>query len=151
MIDGLTDILDIALDREIVSQTFYIAGQKKTQDRGAIELMKELAAEEQKHYIWIKNFRDSGPGNFSWSRQNLPDLMISEYLVDPQISEGVGLQEVLITAMKREQYSIEFYTRMEQGMQIESGRQLCRRLIDAEKDHKAKLENLYENIFLKEG
>ncbi len=35
VVDELTELLDIAMDREIVSQAFYIAGQKKTQDPGA--------------------------------------------------------------------------------------------------------------------
>ena len=151
MIENLRELLDIALDREIVSRAFYTAGQKKTQDPGAVEMMKELAAEEEKHYEWIKSFRDTGIKPVELAAQGLPDLMISEYLVDPQISEGAGLQEVLITAMKREQYSIEFYTRMEMVIQLETGRQLCRRLVGAERNHKAKIEDLYERLFLKEN
>jgi rubrerythrin len=76
--------------------------------------------------------------------------MISEYLVDPGIAEGAGLQEVLIAAMKREQYSVEFYNGLERAMTDGPGRQFCRKLILAEEGHKAKLEDLYENLFLKE-
>jgi rubrerythrin len=57
MIDELTNLLDIAMDREIVSQSFYLAGQKKTQDAGAIQLMKELADQELRHFQWIKTSR----------------------------------------------------------------------------------------------
>jgi rubrerythrin len=151
MIEGLIELLDIALDREIVSQVFYTAGQKKTRDPGAITLMKELASEEQKHYMWIKSFRDSGLNRADRFPQKLPDMKISEYQTDPGISEGAGLQEVLIAAMKREQYSMEFYTEMDHLMLNEAGHQLCRKLILAEEGHKARLEELYETLFLKEN
>lgn len=151
MADELTELLDIAMDREIVSQAFYIAGQKKTRDPGAIELMKELAAEEQKHYEWIKHFRDTGLKAAEWSLEKLPDLMLSEYLIETTISADAGIQDVLTAAMKREQHSIEFYAKMDQVMQNDSGHQLCRKLIGAETNHKAKLEDIYETLFLKEN
>lgn len=60
MRDELTELLDAAIYKEIASQAFYIAGQKKTQDPGAKALMKELAEEELKHSQWLKNLKEGG-------------------------------------------------------------------------------------------
>jgi rubrerythrin len=151
MIGELTELLDIAMDREIASQAFYIAGQKKTRDQGAIELMKELAAQELKHLEWIKNFKESGLSSKDWSPKNLSALNISEYLVDANIAEGAWLQDVITAAMKREQHSVEFYSQMMQVMNSETGKRLCERLSSEELNHKNKLEIFYHDYFLKEN
>jgi rubrerythrin len=144
------DLLDIALDREIVSEAFYIAGQKKTTDPGAIQLMRELAEEEAKHYRWIKNLKDRGSEKETRNSKKLPDLMIGEYLTDARISEGAGLQEVITTALKRELSSVEFYTKIKMDMGTRAGKQLCQRLVQAERNHKAKLEIFYDDLFNQE-
>lgn len=151
MIDELAQLLDIALDREIVSQTFYIAGQKKTTDPGAVQLMKELAEEEQKHYEWIKKFKETGRSGQSSGLKSQPDLGISNDLVNMDIKEGAMLQDVITTALKREDSSIEFYTKMKSAMTNEAGQRLCDKLIKAEMGHKKKLEVFYEDLFLKEN
>ncbi len=151
MIDELTELLDIAMDREIVSQAFYIAGQKKTQDPGAIQLMTELAEQEQKHYEWIKNYKDTRPTAKDWSPKSLPDLMISEYLIDTKIPEQAGLQDVITAAMKREQYSMDFYAKLKQVINSDPGKRLCERLIQEEQKHKTKLETFYDDLFNQEN
>jgi rubrerythrin len=151
MFDKLTELLDIALDREIASQAFYIAGQKMTQDPGAIELMRELADQELRHYQWIKDLKENGLNEKSWDPERLPGLMISEYLTDTRFSEGAGLQEVITVAIKREQYSVEFYTGLNEAMKGEDARQLCGKLINEELRHKTKLEKFYDDLFNKEN
>jgi rubrerythrin len=147
----VTDLLDIAMDREIVSEAFYTAYQKRTQDPGAIKLMQELAQEELKHYQWIKNLKDTGQASHDWHQQKLPDLKISEYLMDINITEGAGLQDVITVAIKREQSSVEFYININQMTENKAVRQLCEKLIQAERNHKAKLEIFYEGLFYQEN
>lgn len=150
MINEMTELLDVAIDREIVSQAFYIAGQKKTQDPGAIALMQELADEELHHYEWIKKLKETGLRSEDWSPAKIPDLKISEYLADTNLTEGAGLQEVITVAMKREQHSIEFYSGLQKAMKSQPAAQLCGKLVLAEQNHKMKLETFYERYFLKE-
>jgi rubrerythrin len=151
MLNEITELLNIAMDREIVSQAFYIAGQKKTQDPGGIELMKELSYQELKHCELIKRFKENYPNTKEWYSKKLPDLMISEYLVDINLSESAGLQDIITIAMKREQYSIEFYSRMKKLAKGQAARQLCELLAKEEFNHKVKLEKYYEDFFLKEN
>ncbi len=151
MIDELSRLLDVAMDREIVSQSFYIAGQKKTQDPGAIRLMQELADQELQHYHWIQEFKDRGLTSSPRHTEKLADLKISEYLNEVHIAEGIGLQDVVIAALKREQHSVEFYQGMQQVMDTPQGQELCDRLAHEELHHKQKLEFLYDDLIRQEN
>jgi rubrerythrin len=151
MTSDLSELFDTAMDREIVSQAFYVAGQKKTQDPGAIELLKELAYQEQRHYELIKDFKDNHPDENKWKSRSLDELMISEYLADVNLSEAAGLQDIITVAMKREQSSVEFYSQMQQLADSKAAGQLCEQLIYEEKKHKTKLETFYDDLFFKEN
>jgi rubrerythrin len=151
MINELTELLDIAIDREIASEAFYVASQKKTADQGAIELMQELAREEAKHYQWIKGLKGKAVSTQSWHPEKVPDLMVSEYLIDTPISDSAMLQDVITAAMKREQYSMEFYSKMKHLSEDRPVKQLCERLMQEERNHKMKLEIFYDDLFYKEN
>lgn len=151
MTDEINELLKIAMDREIVSESFYIAGQKKTDDPGAIQLMKELAAQEKSHYQWIKEFKEGGGVEKIPHKEKVQDLMIGQNLPDIDIAEGAGLQDVITAAIKREQHSIEFYSQMPQVLSTEEGRKLCERLGHEELHHKQKLETFYDDLLKKEN
>jgi rubrerythrin len=151
MQEELVALLDVALDREIVSQSFYLAGQKKTQDVGAIRLMQEMYQAEEKHYAWLMEFKAQGARLKVESPGVMHDLMISETLVDTGIPSQAGLQDVIVAAMKREENSVDFYSKMKQAMDNESGKTLCDRLILEETHHKLRLEKFYDDFFNKEN
>jgi len=145
--DELTELLDMAMYREIASQAFYIAGQDLTQDLAAKTLMKELAEEESKHLQKLKKLKERGLTRLSWHQKEVPNLRISEYLTGGNTLENAGLQDTLVFAMKREQQAVEFYSKMMSVMRDRSAKQLCRRLVDEELNHKLRLEILYDDLF----
>ena len=147
MSDELTDLLDTALYKEIASQALYTAAQGKTGDPGARVLMKELAEEELKHSQWLKRLKEAGMGKRGWHREKVPGLMISEYLTGPDTIESAGLQETLVFAIKHEQQSIEFYSRMMSVMKDKAAKRLCERLVQEELKHKLRLETFYDDLF----
>ena len=147
MPDELTELLDNAIYKEIASQAFYLAGQSKTQDPGARALLKELAEEELKHSQWLKKYKEEGLVKQDWHREKIPNLMISEYLTGGGVGEGAGLQDVLVSAMKREQQAIEFYSKMMSILRDETAKNLCQRLVHEELKHKLKLETFYDDLF----
>ncbi len=147
MPDELTELLDMAVYKEIASQALYEAGQGRTQDPGARALMKELAEEELKHSKWLKDFKERGLEKRGWHRQKVPNLMISEYLTGGESLEGAGLQDTLIFALKHEQQAIEFYLKMMGIMRDAMAKRLCERLVHEELKHKLKLETFYDDLF----
>ena len=146
MSDELNELLDTAIYKEIASQAFYIAGQSKTQDPVARALMKELAQEELRHAEWLKDLKDKGAEKLTWHRERVPNLMISEYLTGGDTLENVGLQDVLIFAMKREQQAVEFYSKLMGVVRNEAAKHLCERLVHEELKHKLRLETVYDNF-----
>ena len=147
MVDELVELIDTAIYKEIASQAFYIAGQRTTQDQGAKTLMKELAEEELKHSQWLKDIKEKGVERSSWHQDEVPNLRISEYLTGGETLEGAGLQDTLIFAMKREQQSIEFYSRLMGVMIDEAAKHMCERLVHEELRHKLRLEMFYDDFF----
>lgn len=147
MPDELTDLLDTAIYKEIASQAFYIAGQSKTQDPGARALMKVLAQEESRHAEWLKDLKEKGVEKLNWRQERVQNLMISEYLTSSETLEGAGLQDTLTFAMKREQQSIEFYSKLMSVMRDEAAKRLCERLVHDELKHKLRLEMFYDDFF----
>ena len=147
MADELTELLDTAIYKEIAAQVFYIAGQNKTEDPGAKALLGELAEQELKHAELLKDLKAKGLVKQDWHQERVPNLRISEYLTGPDTAEGVGLQEALILAMKREQQSVEFYSNMMGIMRDEATKHLCEKLVHEELKHKLKLEMYYDDLF----
>jgi len=147
MSDELTELLDTAIYKEIASQAFYVAGQSKTEDPGAKALMKELAEEELKHSQLLKSLKEKGLGKLGWHREKMPNLMISEYLTSGETLEGVHLQDTLIFAMKREQESVDFYSRMLGVVMDRDAKRVCQKLVSEELKHKLRLEVFYDDLF----
>ncbi len=149
MDDEIVELLDSAVYKEIASEALYLAVQYQTDDPGASELMHELAVEEKKHSQWISELRDKGTAR-SWHKGAVADLKISEHLTGPDHLDGAGLQDTLVFAMKREQQSVDFYSRLMALMRTRAGKVLCRRLANEELRHKLKLELVYDDLFLGE-
>ena len=149
MEEEIVELLDSAIYKEIASESLYLAVREKTDDPGARELMQDLALEEKKHSQWITALRDKGATR-SWHKGAIMDLKIGEHLSAPDHLEGAGLQDTLIFAIKREQQSVEFYSRMMGAMRTQRGKKLCMRMAGEELRHKLKLEILFDDLFLGE-
>jgi rubrerythrin len=150
MTDELSDLLDSAIYKEIAAQAFYEAGQSKTEDAGAKELLKELAREEVGHTERLKKFKEKGLSTRMWHRGKVRDLKLSDYLVGANTLEGAGLQDVLISAIKREQQAIDFYSKMTGVLREQTAKHLCESLVHEELRHKLRLEILYDDLFYHE-
>ena len=147
----LEELLETAIYKEIESQAVYIAGQRNTQDAGAVTLMKQLAEEELRHSEWLKKLRERGVQGVAWHPVKASSLMISEYLTGVSTLEGASLQDTLVFAMKREQQAAEFYTSMMSLIRTKSAKRLCQKLAAEELRHKLKLEIFYDDLFYGEN
>jgi rubrerythrin len=152
MNEALQEVLDTAIYQEVASQAVYRAAQTQTDDPAAIELLKELEAEEVKHAAWLKDLRESGAaGETKCYPERIPNLKLSDFLSAPETLNRAGLQETLAFAIKREQAAIDFYSRLMGTLPDAQAKDLCECLVQDELKHKHKLELYYEALFLKEG
>lgn len=147
MEDEIAELLDSAIYKEIASEALYLAVQDKTTDPGASKLMQELAGEERDHAEWIREQKDKATARY-WHRSPVVDLKVTEHLTSPDSLEGAGLQDTIIFAIKREQQSVEFYSKLTAVMRTRRGKALCAKLASEELRHKLKLEIFYDELFL---
>ena len=140
------ELVQLGIKKESDTQAFYLYWAQRSADPGARVLLSELAQEEFKHRVFFENFKEtdlqrSGPAE-------VLDLHIGDYLVEKEISEDSSIQDVLISAIHREESAIRFFEYL-------SGRggtmqPTFERLAGEEKKHKLRLETFYDDNILTE-
>jgi rubrerythrin len=73
--------------------------------------------------------------------------MISEYFTGGETLEGAHLQDTLIFTMKREQQSVDCYSRMIGVIIDRDAKRVGQKLVVEELKHKLRLEILYDDLF----
>ncbi|MEJ2699487.1 MAG: ferritin family protein [Desulfuromonadales bacterium] len=140
-----SEIVHMASRKEEESVRFYRKAAGMIQLSGTRQLLLELADEETKHKDMLDNLdlqaiEDAHP-------EKIPDLHISEYLVEPPFSEHMHYDEILRMAMKREEKSVHLYEHLLEKSPEEKGRRLLEFLLEQEHRHKYRLEREYdENV-----
>ncbi len=142
----IQEIIQFAIDKEKDAQTFYRSAATLSQYPGISSLFLEMAAEEEKHQKLLEELPD--PLTLPESSKAVPDLKISDYLVDLKFHKDMKYQEVMILAMKNEEKSLKFYRAWEAKAQDPAQKKLFTYLADQEAEHKYRLESIYDEKIL---
>jgi rubrerythrin len=141
------DMLQFAVDREIESVRFYTEASQKVKHSGTKELFLDFVRQEEKHK---QKLEEAGRGKISLVHiQNIPDLKISDYLVDSELNPEASYADILRTAMKREERSVKLYTDLKEKNTDKNLIVLFAFLVQEESKHKYSLEKLYDDEVLK--
>ncbi len=141
------EIIQFAIQREIDSINFYTQASKMTVPSGTKELFQDFAKAEEGHK---KRLEDVSAGKWDIGKiQRIPDLKISDYLVDTELKPNSGYADILRVAMKREERSVKLYTDLKEKNQDANLIQLFTFLIQEESKHKLYLEKIYDDEILK--
>jgi rubrerythrin len=81
--------------------------------------------------------------------EKIPNLKISDYLVEGELKPDISYAEILRIGMKREERSVKLYTDLKEKNQNEGLNNLFTLLIQEESKHKYSLEKLYDDEVLK--
>ena len=146
MLSTNQEIIQFAIDKEKDDQTFYRSAATLSQYPGIPSLFLELAAEEEKHQQLLEELPD--PSTLPERSAPIPDLKISDYLVDQKFHKDMKYQDVMILAMKNEEKSLKFYRTWEAQTQDPSQKKLISYLGDQEAQHKYRLESIYDEKIL---
>ena len=146
MLSTYQEIIQFAIDKEKDDQTFYRSAAKLSQYPGIPSLFLELAAEEEKHQQLLEELPD--PSTLPERSTPVPDLKISDYLVDQKFHKDMKYQDVMILAMKNEEKSLKFYRAWEARTQDPNQKKLFSYLGDQEAQHKYRLESIYDEKIL---
>lgn len=141
------EILRFAVGKEIEARDFYQEASAMARFSGAQELFLELSKQEEGHRKLLEDL-DMGKIT-SAAIQSLPDLKISDYLVDAELRPDIPYADILRIAMKREERSVKLYSDLHASATDESLRKLFSFLIQEETRHKYRLEKIYDEEILK--
>lgn len=144
----MDDILDLALEREDAAYRLYLNAAKKATNQSAKKIFDELAEQESGHKKLILRLDKQKIAGYAFTQ--VPDLGISEYLVNIPYHDNMTYQEILVYAMKSEEKSYRFYMEAEKMTDDPELKKLLLMLANEEKKHKFRLETLYEDKVLTE-
>lgn len=140
------EIIQFAIDKEKNAQAFYRSAAGLSQYPGIPALFNELAAEEQKHEDLLRNL--GSLANVPEPTGKVPDLKISDYLIEMKFYPEIKYQEVMMLAMKNEEKSLKFYSTWAEKSADPEHKKLFAHLAEEEAKHKLRLESIYDQELL---
>lgn len=141
------EIIQFAIDKEIEAFNFYTGASQNAKYSGGKELFLSLAKEEEGHRKLLENLNVE---KVSQKRiEKVPDLHISDYMVEVEMNPGLSYADTLRIALKREEKSLTLYNDMKDSNTDENLKKLFTLLANEEAKHKLKLEKTYDEEILK--
>ena len=128
--------------------TIYIRCVNKWQNiREPKNSLAELAEEEEKHRELLEHV--SVGKVFQGKLDPIPDLRISDYLIDVQCQPDSSYADILRLVMKNEEHSVKLYNDLKESCMDEDLKRLFEFLAHEEAKHKLKFEKIYDEEILK--
>lgn len=137
----IAEIISFAVKQEELSSALYLQAMEQAPDDKSRKLLSELAGEELEHSHLFAMIQEDGSGLPVFS--TLPETMVSEFLVDIPLHEGMTFAEVMIYAIKKEEKSSRFYRELASKAADPQLASLLNKLADIEQTHKARLEEAF--------
>jgi len=136
------EILDFAIDREKEAVQFYRDLQNEAHFADQKAFLSELECMEKGHIVMVESLRQKLPTEMQIKQ--VPNLLISEYLISDVDHLNLTYQNILIKAMKREEMSLKLYTEMSRKFPDSALSTVFAKLASEEAGHKYKFEKLYD-------
>jgi rubrerythrin len=143
----LKEIIQFAIQREVESMDFYDRASKLVKHSGTRDLFLDFVKQEEGHKRKLEEVR---AGKIILGKiEKIPNLKISDYMVEAELKPDISYGDILRMAMKREERSVKLYTDLNEKNQDENLRNLFTFLIQEESKHKYYIERLYDDEVLK--
>lgn len=142
----IEDILEFALEKEDAAYRLYKSAARMTANPAAKKLFEEMADQEARHKKFIQQLDREKITQYKF--KEVPDLKISDYLVDVPYREEMSYQEILVFSMKSEEKSCRLYTEAASLTDDPDLKNLFLMLANEEKKHKFHLESIYDDKVL---
>ncbi len=141
------EIIKFAIEREIESMNFYAKALNLVKHSGTRELFLDFVKQEEGHK---KKLEEVLAGKIVLGKiEKIPNLKISDYMVEAKLKPDISYGDILRIAMKREERSVKLYTDLNANNKDEKLRSLFTFLIQEESKHKYYIEKLYDDEVLK--
>ena len=146
----LDEIIDFAIQREKDAVLFYQGLQKSVHFSERKKHIRSFELMEEGHIKIIEQIRKQieQMDIESIVVPEVENLRISDYIVEQNIEGEMEYQDILISAMKREEQSFSLYTDLAESS-IDSGiKRLLLKLASEEAQHKLFFERIYDDEIL---
>jgi len=140
-ITTIGEIISFAVKQEELASALYRQAMEQAPDSKSRNLLSELAEEELEHSHLFAMIQEDGSGLPVFS--TLPDTMVSEFLMDIPLHEGMTFAEVMIYAIKKEEKSSHLYRELASKTVNPQLATLLKNLAIIEQTHKARLEEAF--------
>lgn len=143
--------LEKAIEMESSSFEAYKAAYLKVQERQARDLLKDLALDELRHkYTLEKAIFEDMVVLHADGKDEGPSMRLTMFLEEKPLTQGATDQDVMIHAIHDEKRAVDFYKNMAEQCGGAPMEQMFRKLWEEEENHLARLETLYESIYMRD-
>jgi rubrerythrin len=143
---SMDEILAYAIEKEEEAVAFYTDLSEKQGFASVKETFKNFANEEKKHAKMLKELSQDPSKVETYEIKNIPDLKISDYMVEIEYSEGMMLPDILRLAMKREEQAVKLYRDLSEKSPTPELKKIFQILVQEESKHKLVLESMYDDF-----
>jgi rubrerythrin len=142
---SIDEILKFAIDKENEAVDFYQSQAAKATKASLKEIFESFAKEEQKHAALLSDIAGNKEKIESYEFKKIPDLKISDYMVEKDYEEGMPMPEILKVAMKREEKAVKLYKTLADQTDNADAKKVFLMLVQEESKHKLGLETMYDD------
>lgn len=142
---SIDEILTFAIDKENEAVAFYLSQAEKATKASLKEVFQSFAREEEKHAALLSDISGNKEKIESYEFKKIPDLKISDYMVEKDYEEGMPMPEILKVAMKREEKAVKLYQTLADQTDNADAKKLFLMLVQEESKHKLGLETMYDD------
>ncbi|MEX1297549.1 MAG: ferritin family protein [Desulfotignum sp.] len=142
---SIDEILKFAIDKENEAVEFYQSQAAKATKASLREIFESFAREEKKHAALLSDIAGNKEKIDSYEFKKIPDLKISDYMVEKDYEEGMPMPEILKVAMKREEKAVKLYQTLADQTDNADAKKVFLMLVQEESKHKLGLESMYDD------
>ena len=143
------EIINFAVERENEAERFYIDAAEKAKWPHIRELLLEMAKEEAAHAKHLSGFNMDKIEDTHIDP--IPDIKLSNYMVDMEYKADMDFQNIMIIAMKREEKSVALYEELGNTCTDPGVCKVFQMMAEEERRHKFRLEKEYEENILQDN
>jgi len=142
---SVDEILEFAIDRENAAVSLYTSCAQEATSKELKQTFLDFAKEEEKHAAMLSDISGNKEKIDNYEFKKIPDLKISDYMVESVYEKGMPMPEVLKLAMKNEEKAVKLYTLLADQTDNADAKKLFLLLAQEESKHKLGLETMYDD------
>ena len=142
----LHEVLESAIQKEIVSRNLYVKLSRTMQNRAAKDAFQILAGQEEIHQHILEDYLQGRLNDGTLSPGFVVDYKIADCLDQPEISANMEIKDIFLIAAKKEISSHLLYAELSAIHPPGAVKRLLEELASQELDHKNRIETLYTEV-----